>query len=685
MSAPERAPAALAVSAEGGRLRLVWRGRTLVDGPFLFAGRGRESIDMYRGNFDVRDYIEERLPLAALSVRREEYPTEGGAVAERYRIELGAGGLSLGFHAAEEEGRLVLGFPEAPAGRNRFWFRLAAEAEEHVYGCGEQFSHFDLRGRRFPLWTSEQGVGRNKSTLVTFQADVQDRAGGDYWWTFYPEPTYVSSRRYLLHAETSAYAAFDFRHEDFHELEFWALPARLVFAAGETMREVVQAASALLGRQPEPPDWIHDGVVLGIQGGTRVCLEKLEKARAKGVRVAGIWAQDWEGIRMTSFGKRLMWNWVWDRELYPGLEGVIAELRRQGLRFLGYINPYLAAGKSLFLEAEAAGYLALDREGRTYLVDFGEFEAGIVDFTKPEAAAWYRKLIRENLIALGLSGWMADFGEYLPTDLVLADGSPPMLAHNAWPALWARVCREAVEEAGALDEVSFFMRAGYSGSQRWSPMMWAGDQNVDWSEDDGLPSVIPAALSLAVCGHGVHHTDIGGYTTLFGMRRDRELFMRWAELAAFTAMMRSHEGNRPGDNWQFDSDEATLEHLARMSRLFAALKPYRRDMLALNAREGLPLQRPLFLAFEEDPASWTIKDEFLFGDGMLVAPVIRPGAVSRPVHLPPGRWVHGWSGRDYGPGDHEIEAPLGEPPAFIAADSPRRAELLAAFEAAVRG
>ncbi len=653
-------------------LRVEWRGLLLIDGPFVWAGTGRESIDMYRGNFDIRDYVEERIALPALRVE----PVEGGG---RFRLSFGSGQTGIALDLAEEEGRLVFAFSGAPEVRNRFWFRFAAEPGEHVYGCGEQFSHFDLRGRRFPLWTSEQGVGRNKSTYVTFLADVHDRAGGDYWWTFYPEPTYVSSRRYLLHAEGSAYAAFDFRAPDFHELEFWDMPKRLFISAAESMREVIQSASGLLGRQPEPPDWIHDGIVLGIQGGTQVCLDKLAKTEAAGVRVAGIWAQDWEGIRMTSFGKRLMWNWEWDRELYPELDTTIKELRSRGIRFLGYANPYVARDKSLFIEAERLGYLARDGKGGTYLVDFGEFEAGIVDFTNQAAFDWCKSVLRGNLIDFGLSGWMADFGEYLPVDVVLHDGTSPMLAHNAWPATWARLCREAVEEAGALGEVTFFMRAGYTGSQRYSPMMWAGDQNVDWSEDDGLPSVIPAALSLAVVGHGLHHSDIGGYTTLFGMKRDRELFMRWAELAVFTAMMRSHEGNRPGDNWQFDSDDITLTHLARMTRLFVALKPYRKEMLALNAREGLPLQRPLFMAFEDDGPSWTIKDEFLYGDDILVAPVIVQGAVSRLVHFPPGRWIHGWSGAEYRGGDREVPAPLGEPPAFVDADSPRREAILAAF------
>ena len=699
--------------------------------PLLRAGRGEARFEMYRGNFEVSERLDELVALEDCGL--EELPG-GGACLLLSRKGLYATKVVLRL----EEGRLVASFsaegPEA-ARANRYRVTLPAEPSERVYGCGEQFSHFDLRGRVFPLWTSEQGVGRNKTTEVTRLADLHDRAGGDYWWTFFPEPTFATSRRLSYHLETSAYAAFDFRSPSRHELYAWALPGRLVIGAADTMRELVSGVSALLGRQPELPDWAYDGVVLGIQGGTEACLGKLERARKAGVPVAGIWAQDWEGINMTSFGQRLRWDWQWDRERYPGLPAEIARLRAEGVRFLGYVNPYVAAGKPLYAEASAQGLLARRADGSEYLVDFGEFDAGIVDFTNPAAVEWFKGVIKKNLVGIGLSGWMADFGEYLPTDAVLFDGTPAEIAHNAWPAVWARVNREAVDEAAAeaaaartaaapgappvagarppasgaaaasaasaggaaaapsaapaFDpaECLYFMRAGFTGSQRDCPLMWAGDQNVDWSKDDGLPSVIPAALSLAVCGHGLHHSDIGGYTTLFGMRRTKELFLRWAEQAAFTPFMRSHEGNRPKDNWQFDSDEETLAGLGRMGRLHAALKPYLKACVGENAREGVPVMRPLFLHFEEDPLAWSLEDEYLLGPDLLAAPVLEEGAARRRLHLPPGAWIHLWSGSRLeapapGGASVEVEAPLGEPPAFYREGSLWTATFAAAAAAA---
>ena len=659
-----------------------------IEKPFLRAGFGEGKFDMFRGNFRI---TEDAVHMTALSSFRLLSLSEEGAELAFVGAEIPP--ITVAFSV--EAGRLALGFSMAPAARgkipNRFAISLPSSAKDRVYGCGEQFSRLDLKGWNFPLWTSEQGVGRNKETEITRLADKDGGGGGDYYWTFFPQTSFISSSGRWYSLDTTAYAEFDFRAAESHKLYCWALPRKLVAGAASTIRDLVSDLSSYYGRQGSLPSWCHEGVILGIQGGTSVCLQKLAAARAAKVEVAGIWAQDWQGINRTSFGQRLRWNWEWDSGRYPGLQQEIARLKRDGIRFLGYINPYVGAGMSLFQEAAERGFLAKDGGGSDYLVDFGEFFAGIVDFTNPAAFAWYKGIIKRNLIGFGLSGWMADFGEYLPTDAVLFDGSGAEVRHNEWPALWARCNREAVDEAEreglvSAGEIVYFMRAGAAGSQKFCPLMWAGDQNVDWSEDDGLPSVIPAALSLGMSGHGLHHSDIGGYTTLYGMRRSKELFMRWAELAAFTSMMRSHEGNRPADNWQFDSDDETLAHLAGMSAFHATLAPYFASLERENAESGLPVMRPLFLHYEGDEEAWTIKDEYLLGEDLLVAPVMKEGAIDRLVHLPPGTWTHLWSGRQYiadkNAASERIAAPLGQPPLFLREGSPWTALFHSAVKAA---
>lgn len=631
------------------------------ENPWIYVGCGSAKYDMHRGNFKISDNLSEKLALVDFIVET----TKEGTIVTFSRKDI----MSVKVLFSKHSGRHEISFMEATKRINRVWLRLEANKEEHIYGCGEQFSHFDLRGKNFPIWTSEQGVGRNKNTLITFLADQDDMSGGDYYTTFFPAPTYISSRKYYCHVDNTAYMDFDFKNENYHELQIWDVPCKIVFETAKTYVGLAEKLTGLLGRQPELPNWVYNGVSIGVQNGTEACIKKLENALDKGLAVNGIWAQDWEGQRMTSFGKRLMWNWQWDAKLYPKLDSEIKKLNARGIKFLGYINPYLAIEGWLFKEASELGYLAKNIEGSDYLVEFGEFYAGVVDLTNPEAFEWYKNVIKKYLIEFGLSGWMADFGEYLPTDLYLYNGVSAEIMHNAWPALWARVNKEAIEEMGKLDEITFFMRAGGTGSQKYCTMMWAGDQNVDWSLDDGLASVIPAALSSGMIGCGLHHSDIGGYTTLYGMKRTKELFMRWAEMGAFTSMMRTHEGNRPDDNWQFDSDDETLLHFAKMSRVYTKLAPYIKATVKENSDRGIPVQRPLFMHYEEDQRTYSIQYQYLFGRDLLVAPVYHEGKTSWSVYLPKDEWIHLWSGKSFTGGDIEIEAQLGYPPVFYRKNS----------------
>ena len=643
----------------GGGFTLTLDGLLLIEHtaerPALFLGRGTETITMFRGNFDIRDRVHERVALRPIAyadgVLRLAHPDVEG----EYRLRF-----------EEREGRLhVSGECDDPRW-NRLWLRLTAEEREHVVGGGEQFSALDLRGKLWPIWTREQGVGRNKLTEVTRLADLSDGGGGDYHTTFFPQPTLLSSRLYFAHLENYEYAELDLREKDFHELLLWSASPRLVFAAGESFPALLEKLTALLGRQPALPDWAMQGLWLGVQGGTARATALEQRCRDAGLHVSAVWIQDWEGKRVTSFGKRLQWDWRWNREMYPGLDEVI---RNDDAAWMGYINPYLVEGGVLFNEAKERGFFVKNAAGGDYLFDFGEFNCGVVDLTDPEAFAWYKGVIKQNLIGLGFKGWMADFGEYLPADAVCKGGSG-LVTHNQWPMLWAKCNREAVEEAGKLGDCVFFMRAGAAGSQKYSTLLWAGDQCVDWSEDDGLPSVITAALSAGLSGFGLHTCDIGGYTTLFHLHRDEELLRRWLEFACFTPVMRTHEGNRPDSNVQLYDSAETLAFAARLTAVHDRLLPYFRRCIAENTERGLPVMRPLFFAAPEHALAWShLAHSYLLGGDLLVAPVVEPAADSRWVFLPAGDWVHLWSGRPYAPGEHEVPAPLGEPPVFYRASS----------------
>ncbi|ORT52079.1 alpha-xylosidase [Vibrio sp. qd031] len=641
------------------------------DAPILFLGVGEANYDMYRGNFDITDYVTERLPMRQFDVERfEREGVETFAISFKFD---GEAVLKM-IVSPTAEGRLKAEFEAIDKKYNRFWLRVAADKHERVFGCGEQLTYLNLRGKNFPLWSSEPGVGRNKKTEVTFMADVKDKAGGDYYTTNYPQPTFVSDDKYFCHLETTAYADFDFTNDTFHELQAWDIPQYLLLDREESYDALMENITGVFGRQPMLPDWVHDGVILGLQGGTDIAIEKIAIAKQHGVEVTGAWCQDWQGKKITSFGKRLQWDWQWNPEMYPDLDTKIHELKKQGVHFLGYINPYVLEDYPLYKIAAEKGYLATKQDGSKYVVDFGEFYCGVVDFTNPEACEWYKEVIKTNMIDFGLDGWMGDFGEYLPTDCTLSNGVSAEIEHNKWPYRWAKVQHEAIEEAGKTDDILFFMRAGGTGIQGYCHTLWGGDQLVDWCLDDGLASVIPAALSSGLMGNGIHHSDIGGYTTLHGKKRSKELYQRWVEMNAFTPILRGHEGNRPDDNHQFDTDKETLLHLAKFTRVFKHLKPYIKDAVALNSQKGMPVQRPLFMHYEDDAQTYEIKYQYLFGRDMLVAPVYNQGETLKKVYLPKDNWVHAFTGETFTGGEWvDVEAPIGQPAVFYRAESAQRA------------
>ena len=646
------------IPMEGG-FRLTVNGKTLLShtasAPALFVGQGTPRVKMFRGNFDIDQRPEFRLPLHAERVSADS------VICTHPDLQ---GNFTLTF--TEENGVLRIAGDGADPRCNRFWIRFCAEKDEHVTGGGEQFSYLDLRGRRYPIWTREQGVGRNKLTEITRLSDALDGSGGDYHTTFFPQPTFVSSRKYFVHFENYEYSVLDFTDELSHEVELWSLAPRIVIGAAESYPALLQKLTSVLGRQPALPDWAMKGLWMGVQGGTERATSLRDRCLAAGVDLSAVWIQDWQGTRQTSFGKRNIWNWRWSEALYPGLDRVIREDKTCG--WMGYINPYIVEDGDLCREAKEKGYLVKRPDGTDYLFDFGEFDCGVVDLTLPAAFEWYKNVIKTNLIDLGFVGWMADFGEYLPVDAVCHGGSGWQL-HNRWPALWAQCNREAVEERGMLGKCVFYMRAGAAGTQKYSTLMWAGDQNVDWSADDGLPSAITSALTMGMSGYGLSCSDIGGYTTLFTMRRDEELLMRWLEFACFTPVMRTHEGNRPTVNVQLYDTPEMLAFAARITKMHTALLPYLRRAVEQNAASGLPVMRPLFFA-EDAPEAWQTEQwAYLLGDDLLVAPVVEPGAETRTVWLPQGEWIHLWSGKAFTGGSVTVPAPLGQPPVFCRAGS----------------
>ncbi|MCE9580766.1 MAG: hypothetical protein K8W52_47070 [Deltaproteobacteria bacterium] len=550
---------------------------------------------------------------------------------------------------------------------------------ERIVGLGERTVGVDLHGWRLECWAEEGaiGLGETMSPMLTALGAPWNPFPKGPAVTYKPVPWLISSRGYAIFLDTTAPAFFDVGASDPGELrvEVMATRIEIVVLVAPTPAALLQRLIELTDGKPRGlPDWALAPWLDALGGQPRV-EEVARVARAARIPCGAIWSEDWQGLERKPFGDS---TWSYDaifpvkrrpdRALYPALETMIGDLHDRGFAWMTYYYPYVPLGDEDHAEASAAGHFLRDRAGVQCVIPLFMDEASQVDLTNPAARAWYKGELRRGL-ALGVDGWMADFGEYTPIAAVAHDGEPGHLHHNRYPRLWAGLHRELLDEARPDGEAMFFSRSGAPGQQRDTPLFWNGDSNTDFERWDGLPGNVRALLSAGLSGFSVWTVDIGGYTCLITRGRDAETLARWTELGAFLIVMRTHHGTHVRRCVQFDHDAATLAHFATYARFHAALFPLRRQLLAEAIATGLPIARPLLLEYPDDPVAWAIEDQFLLGE-LLVAPVLARGARGREVYHPAGRdWIDAWSGaRTAGGTRVDRDAPVGRIPLAIAAD-----------------
>lgn len=659
--------------------KILWK--SLPGKSFLQCGYGQETVKESRGLFTVNDQREK--------IWKDQRINRISATDSSIVIE-GDFGLDKALDykmawsiAPEAHLRFQVSFSDSTV--NRTYLTWRSDADESFYGFGEQFTYFDLKGRRVPILVSEQGIGRGAQP-ITAGADLTAGAGGDWHTSYAAVPHYLTSKMRSFFLENYEYSIFDLRADDRVQVEVFANRVTGRILAGDTPLDLIESYTRYAGRMRQLPDWIQQGAVIGMQGGTARVKELYQSLQDYEVPVAAFWLQDWVGQRKTSFGKQLWWNWEVDEDRYPDWTSLVDTLEKDGIAMMTYINPFLVtvedksnARRNLFNEAAEKGYLIRGEHDQPYMILNTDFSAGLVDLSNPQARDWIRTVIQEQLIASGAKGWMADFGEALPADAQLFSGEDAFVAHNRYPEDWAQINREAIEALGdsLADQYVFFSRSGYMRSPRYTTLFWLGDQLVSWDQYDGIKTAVTGMLSSGISGYSLNHSDIGGYTTITNPLKDyhrsKELFMRWTELSAFTPVFRTHEGNQPDNNHQFHSDEETFQHFARFANIYAALADYRKQLGQEAAEKGWPLVRHPFLHYPNDPEIRKINHEqFMLGPDLMIAPVLDPGVEEIRIYLPAGEWTHLWSQKSWNVGKDgkwlTVPAPVGELGVFVKAN-----------------
>ncbi|MCT2588990.1 alpha-xylosidase, partial [Streptomyces sp. N2-109] len=319
-------------------------------------------------------------------------------------------------------------------------------------------------------------------------------------------------------------------------------------------------------------------------------------------------------------------------------------------------NPYIAQKSPLFAEAAQAGYLLRTPEGDIWQWDLWQAGMGLVDFTNPDACAWYQGKLKV-LLDQGVDAFKTDFGERVPTEVVWHDGSDPQRMHNYYTHLYNQAVFEVLETERGAGEAVLFARSATAGGQQY-PVHWGGDC---FSSFEAMAESLRGGLSLSLSGFGFWSHDIGG----FEGTPDPEVFTRWLAFGLLSSHSRLHGSSSYRVPWNF-GDQA-VEVAARYTRLKHRLMPYLYTAAAQAQTSGVPLMRPMLLEFPDDPGCRTLDRQYMLGPDLLVAPVFtHSGQVD--YYLPEGTWTHLLTGqRATGPAWRSETHALESLPLFVRA------------------
>lgn len=514
--------------------------------------------------------------------------------------------------------------------------------DEHVFGFGEKNGRLDKRGRNlggysYTMWNSD-----------TYAYDLDT------------DPIYVSvpffmvlrkGRAHGIFLDNTFRSTFDIGHESPNRLSFGAEGGTLdyYFIDGPSPKEVIERYTALTGRTPLPPRW-----ALGYHQ-CRYSYYPESKVRdvADNFRKRHIPADTlWLDIHYQD-GYR---PFTWDARRFPDPKKLMADLRAQGFRVVTIVDPHpkKEVGYAPYDTGLAGDHFVKRADGSVFegpvwpsRAEKDPAPSVFPDFSRPATRAWWGRLYAPLLDA-GVAGIWNDMNEPAvfdtPTGTMPLDnrhdneGEPSdhREIHNVYGLQMARATYEGLQTLRPNERPFVLSRASFAGGQRYTAL-WPGDNQADWSH---LRGSLATLMGLGLSGFPFVGSDIGG----FASSPSAELYTRWLQASIFSPFMRTHANLDTAEREPWSFGERTEETARRVIELRYEMLPHVYNVMRQASVTGLPALRPLLLDYPGDEKTYDKGDEYLFGDDILAAPVVREGAARRSIYLPSDDWYDFWTG-----------------------------------------
>lgn len=489
--------------------------------------------------------------------------------------------------------------------------QLALGVGELIYGLGERFGPVVKNGQSVDIWNADGGTSSEQA--------------------YKSVPFYLTNRGYGVLVNNPGHVSFEVGSEAVERVQFSAAGESLEYFIiyGPNPKQILERYTALTGRPAAVPAWSY-GLWLSTSFTT-----SYDEATVSSF-IDGMAERD---LPLSVFHFDCFWmrefNWSdfeWDPRTFPDPEGMLSRLHEKDLHLCVWINPYIGQRSPLFAEAKAGGFLVKRPNGDVWQWDLWQAGMALVDFTNPEATAWYQSKLR-RLIDQGVDAFKTDFGERIPLEVDYFDGSSPERMHNYYTQLYNQAVFDVLQDARGEGEAVLFARSATVGGQTM-PVHWGGDSTSTY---ESMAETLRGGLSLAFSGFAFWSHDIGG----FEGTPDAGVFKRWTAFGLLSSHSRFHGSGSYRVPWVFD-DEA-VDVTRTFTKLKLKLMPYLYAVGLEASATGTPVLRPMQLEFADDPATGYLDRQYMLGADLLVAPVFSAdGEVE--FYLPGGLWTNYWTG-----------------------------------------